>query len=216
MLVTSASEIAVAGKPGITVAPAGAPASAVGVRTCVRKAAELEAVTGLHVCLLPATVAQVEPPLTYVKRFGTSGLPAVPNALWHPLQTRANEGGSAAPPPLVTHGGAEVAVPDSLPAPLDSAAVPVDAVVVPAVDPGLPLPLPTPPDEAPLCSTPRPAEEPDWADVLSPVPQAAARSAAATATEASIPRRSVRGEAETLRTDVKDFECPIKEFVIRK
>jgi hypothetical protein len=33
MLVTSASEIAVDGKPGITVAPAGAPGNAIGVRT---------------------------------------------------------------------------------------------------------------------------------------------------------------------------------------
>src|SRR5580692_9522871 len=177
MAVTSASEIAVVGKPGITVPPAGAPASAVGARTCARKAAELSAVTGVQTCVFAGPVTHELPPPAYVKRFGTSGLPAEPNALWHPLQTSAKEAGRAVPPPLVTHGGAEVVVPDSLPAPLDSAAVPADAVVVPVLDTALPLPVTTPPDAAPLCSTPCPAEEPDSAELAVPEPHAAAKSA---------------------------------------
>src|SRR5580698_10345051 len=106
MAVTSASEIAVVGKPGITVPPAGAPASAVGVRTCARKAAALRAVTGVQTCLFAGPVTHELPPPAYVKRLGTSGLPAEPNARWHPLQTKANEAGSAGPlPPVATHAG---------------------------------------------------------------------------------------------------------------
>src|SRR5580658_11347319 len=109
MLVTSASEIAVVGKPGITVPPIGAPGSAVGVRTCARNAASLRAVTGLHTCMLAGPVTHTLPPPVYVKRFGTSGLPAEPNALWHPLQTRENEAGRAGPvPPVATQAGAPV------------------------------------------------------------------------------------------------------------
>jgi hypothetical protein len=106
MAVTSASEIAVVGKPGITVAPAGAPASGAGVRTWARKAAALSAVTGVHTCLLAGPVTHVEPPALYVKRFGTSGLPAEPNALWHPLQTSAKDAGKTGPvPPVGMHVG---------------------------------------------------------------------------------------------------------------
>src|SRR5580692_2377705 len=126
MAVTSASEIAVVGKPGITVPPAGAPASAVGARTCARKAAELSAVTGVQTCVFAGPVTHELPPPAYVKRFGTSGLPAEPNALWHPLQTSAKDAGSAGPlPPVATHAGGFVIRLFGVPEPLTGEEVPL-------------------------------------------------------------------------------------------
>jgi hypothetical protein len=168
--------------------------------------------------LLAVTVTQLEPPLTYVKRLGTSGLPAAPNALWQPLQTSANDAGSAAAV-LAVQGDDEIApVPlDEPPVPDSAAAVPLVEVVVPEVAVVLPVPaLAVIPDAA--------AVEPDapsWLpggpeDPAGPDdPQPAARSAAMSSPGA-LAKRSAREEVGKSTTVVIDSECLIWKFVIRK
>lgn len=173
--------------------------------------------TGVHVGLLPVAVTQLEPPLTYVKRLGTSGLPAAPNALWQPLQTSANDAGRAV---LAVQGDDEIAsVPlDEPPVPDSAAAVPlVEVLVVPEVAVVLPVPaLAVIPDAAevePDASSwlPGGPEEPDGPDE----PQPAAKSAEMS-NPGALARRSVREEVGKSTTVVIDSKCLIWKFVIRK
>jgi hypothetical protein len=168
---------------------------------------------------LPVTVTQLEPPLTYVKRLGTSALPAAPNALWQPLQTRANDAGRAAAV-LVVQGADEIAS-----VPLDEPAVPDSAAVVPlaevVVAPEVAVVLPVPalavvPDAAavePEATSwlPGGPEDPAGPDE----PQPAARSAAMS-NPGALAKRSVREEVDKSTTVVIDTKCLIKKSVIRK
>src|SRR5271154_5355627 len=224
MLVRSASEIAAVGKPGITVPPAGAPGSAVGARTCARNAAALRAVTGVQTCLLAGPVTHELPPPVYVKRLGTSGLPAEPNALWHPLQTRAKEAGRAGPlPPVATHAGAPVirgfGVPelacDEAPPSSPAATAPEPPIVVVPLPPVGVAPVPAtvppepptvPPDSTPPVSPdPPPPPDPDiaWLPVPWPpdpaLPQPAPAMAAAKTTG---PTSTLRRERKAAPKDV--------------
>ena len=231
MLVTSASEIAVGGNAGITVAPARAPGSAAGVRTCARNAASLKAVTGLHTCILAGPVTQTEPPLTYVKRFGTVVSPAVPKALWHPVQTRANEAGSAGPvPPTATHAGGFVvsvptdpemaeAPPPSSPPPTMLPAPPVEPVSAGlAPDPAWPPAPPTPlPPTLPEVVAPSVPEAPTfWPPLVPALPQPAPRRAAARRAGARTARREVWTEVSAKRTLLAIEGCPIGHLVTRE
>jgi hypothetical protein len=205
MLVTSASEIALGENAGITVAPAAAPASAVGVRTCARNAAApLEAVTGTQVCELPATVVQTEPPLTYVKRFGTAGLAAVPNPLWHPPQVNANEAGGDGAAPLGVQG------PDDKPIP----APPEPAPALAAAPEG-PVPLTTP-ELDPLVGCPWSPTPPDVPECVVPEPQPAAKSAVAKNAGPPVARRRVRAAADRTGTAVGQGARRIKQFATTK
>ncbi len=104
----------------------------------------------VQVCLFPDTVVHTDPPFTYVNRFGTSGLPAEPNALWHPLHASANDAGRAAPAWLGAQAGADPLVADPLVAWLPEVSLDPDPALPLVAVPEVTLPLPlTPPLETP-------------------------------------------------------------------